>query len=206
MRALETLQPLEMTAPRGANALLQKDPRIVVIEHHRPPQNDWDEEREQECHDGRETKRGEEISKESLGLNSWVVNFNPFLPGALGCNTAVYYLGAMEQAKGAMYYMADYLVKSPTDLAALVSLALDAQKKISQFPSTTEDSGSSERATQRFFAKLLNSINGMQEISVQMAAAALLGCPGEIVSHVTEFVWIHAAVDFVLKKNCVGKR
>ncbi len=180
-------QPLENKTQQvliGADALLKREPRILVLEHHRPESVGRGE---------KEKESGEESGKE---INAWVVNFNRFLTAAAGCNTAVYFLGIQEQAKGAMYYMADYLVKSPTDLAAMLSLALSAQQKAIAYPSTAEDADAPERKTKLFLARLLNGLHSMQEVPAQMAAAALLGLPGEIVSHMTDFIWIDAAVQF----------
>ena len=136
VQSLETIQQWQTTEQRGAHSLAQKDPRIIVLEHHRPLldlEEDGKQRREEPNEESEAT--GNSSGRGSVGVNSWVVNFNCFLTGAVGCNTAVYYLGIMEQAKGAVYYMADYLVKSPSELATLLSLAVNTQKRISQFPS-----------------------------------------------------------------------
>jgi hypothetical protein len=87
------------------------------------------------------------IAKKLPCRNSNIVMFNPALTSLTGSNTAAYFLGMLEQARGAMFYLVKYLTKDKTELAACLVTLLDARKHISNYPSVAENTGTKSRTS-----------------------------------------------------------
>jgi hypothetical protein len=56
--------------------------------------------------------------------------FNPALTSLTGSNTAAYFLGMLEQTRGALFYLVKYLTKDKTELSASLVVLLDARKYV----------------------------------------------------------------------------
>jgi hypothetical protein len=103
------------------------------------------------------------IAKKLPCRNSSIVMFNPTLTSLTGSNTAAYFLGMLEQARGALFYLVKYLTKDKTELSASLVVLLDACKQVDQYPSVADDAGTAIRMTQHFLVRVLNSLSGMSE-------------------------------------------
>jgi len=111
------------------------------------------------------------------GADELVVPYSISFSAAAGCNTAIVPLGCSEQAKAVCYYVLSYITKDPTALEATRVLVFQAILHMVQHPSTAEDVGSGSRNTKHLLERMLNNMQGAQEVSSQMAATALLGKP-----------------------------
>ena len=111
------------------------------------------------------------------GADELVVPYSIPFSAAAGCNTAIVPLGCSEQAKAVCYYVLSYITKDPTALEATRVLVFQAILHMVQHPSTAEDVGSGSRNTKHLLERMLNNMQGAQEVSSQMAATALLGKP-----------------------------
>ena len=96
-----------------------------------------------------------------------------------------------------MYYLADYMVKSPLEIASYLSLAPTAHNHIRRFPSIADDTGTASRTEQYLFNRMINSINGSSAVSLQTASAALLGLPSTGCSHDNAFVVVWHVISYL---------
>jgi hypothetical protein len=114
------------------------------------------------------------IAKKLPCRNSNIVMFNPALTSLTGSNTAGYFLGMLEQARGALFYLVKYLTKDKTELSASLVVLLDARKHIDKYPSVADDTGTAIRTTQHFLIRVLNSLSGMSEYGAPQAASVVM--------------------------------
>ena len=111
------------------------------------------------------------------GTDELVVPYSTSFSAAGACNTAIVPLGCSEQAKAVCYYVLKYITKDPTALEATRVLVFQAILHMVHHPSTAGDVGSGSRNTKHLLERMLNNMQGAQEVSSQMAATALLGKP-----------------------------
>ena len=111
------------------------------------------------------------------GADELVVPYNTSFSAVGACNTAIVPLGCSEQAKAVCYYVLKYITKDPTALEATRVLIFQAILHMVHHPSAAEDVGSGSRNTKHLLERMLNNMQGAQEVSSQMAATALLGKP-----------------------------
>jgi hypothetical protein len=137
------------------------------------------------------------IAKKLPCRNSNIVMFNPTLTSFTGSNTAAYFLGMLEQARGALFYLVKYLTKDKTELSASLVVLLDARKHIDKYPSVADDAGTAIRTTQHFLVRVLNSLSGMSEYGAPQAASVVLECPCTWVSHEFTYVFPHEILDWL---------
>ena len=123
--------------------------------------------------------------------DAWVVQFNQLLMNFTGWNQAPLFLGGMEQAKAALFYLVKYMTKDNTALTAALSVLVEAERNVRVFPSVAEDSGTSKRTAQHFLTRVINSLSAKQELADSQAALLLLGQSNQFCSHGTAFmnVW-----------------
>jgi hypothetical protein len=140
---------------------------------------------------------GDDTSYEFYRKNRYVVPYSPPLSAVLGSNTAAYLLGSEEQAKGAEYYIMDYMTKNKTALANIVPLMHEALMHTKKYKSKAEDSNSIERKATHFLTTMNNKLSTMSEVSAVMASAALLGLKSSVCSHQFTYIYILPAIDFV---------
>jgi hypothetical protein len=126
--------------------------------------------------------------------NGMVVEFSPALSGCLGCNTAIYILGAVEQAKAAMFYLVKYLNKDTVQLRNCLSIIHNARKHIRAYPSVADDTGTTKRSAQHFLTRCVNQLSLLMEVSDTQAAAHVLGMKSMIVTDKFWFVFILPAI------------
>jgi len=133
--------------------------------------------------------------------NGTVVEFNIALSAVLGCNTAAYILGGVEQAKGALFYLVDYITKNPCSIDVMLSVAHDAKVHIRQNPSTADDTGTVERTARHFAQRIANNLCGMVEFSAQQAAACVLGMPSSMCTTAFSYCFVWPAMKYVADKG-----
>ena len=88
--------------------------------------------------------------------NGSLVEITRVLSGCSKSNTAPYMTGAGEQGKAAAMYSCKYMIKDKYELAASLSIFIDARKHIEKYPSVAEDTGSTIRTTIHFLERALN--------------------------------------------------
>ena len=131
------------------------------------------------------------------GRNGNVVEVIPLVSAALGCNTCSYPLGSMEQAKAAMYYIVEYMVKDPIQVAAAVVLIQKARIKAIRFRSVAEDRDTEIRQSMNFLMKTVNLFTGAKEVPATMAAMVLNGRSRFVSNHHHENLNVTGAVKYV---------
>jgi hypothetical protein len=131
------------------------------------------------------------ISRDLPCRNGNIVMFNPALSSLTGSNTAAYFLGMLEQSRGALFYLVKYLTKDKTELSASLVVLLDARKHIDKYPSVAENVGTQVRNTQHFLVRVLNSLSGMSEYGAPQAASVAMERPCTWVSHLFTYVYPH---------------
>jgi hypothetical protein len=123
--------------------------------------------------------------------NGSLVQHNKVSTSLTGSNTAMYFMGAVEQARQAMYYVVKYITKNKVPLEGCLSVLLDQRKKIDAYPSKAPDSGTDTRTGNHFLQCVLNSIAGSGEYGAAQAASIALGYPGSWCSHDFQHVFPH---------------
>ena len=97
--------------------------------------------------------------------NSSIVQITPLATALLGCHTNSVHLGAMEDAKNALFYVVKYLLKDKVELASSLGVVKYAMDKIQRFPSVAEDTHTDFRTGKHFLQVILNKLVGMKEIA-----------------------------------------
>jgi hypothetical protein len=64
-----------------------------------------------------------------LRRNEAVVSYNDIYTACLSCNTCIEFLGALEQAKSALFYLIDYINKNKVKLGHCLSIIREANEK-----------------------------------------------------------------------------
>ena len=121
-----------------------------------------------------------ELGREGMngdGRDELVVPYSLSFSASGGCNTAVVPLGSSEQAKAVCFYLLKYITKDPTALEVSRVVIHQAILHMAKHPPRAEDVGQDTRNAKHLLQRMLNSVQGAQEISAQMAATALLGEP-----------------------------
>ncbi|OSC97384.1 hypothetical protein PYCCODRAFT_1448041 [Trametes coccinea BRFM310] len=114
-------------------------------------------------------------------LNGLVNNYNPTILEAMRCNMDIQYIGSGEEAKAIIYYITDYITKSPLKAhVAYASLEL-AIKKLSA--SDDEASRDTLETTRRILQRTSFSILSNQELSAQQVASYLMDYGDHFTSH-----------------------
>ena len=135
-----------------------------------------------------------------LRRNEAVVSYNDIYTACLSCNTCIEFLGALEQAKSALFYLIDYINKNKVKLGHCLSIIREANEKRLAYPSQAEDKGTSFRDSKYLLNIIHNKLNGMIEIGDTQSAALLIGMPTQVNTHKTVFVFTQQAVAFVLDR------
>ena len=114
-----------------------------------------------------------------------------------GSNSAVYFLGSEEQAKGATYYLMEYMTKDATEMKNILSLVHEANIQSTKYKSQADDWDTDERKATKFLSCINNKLSAKSEMSAIMAAAGVLGMKSYICSHQFSYLYIRPAIDFV---------
>ena len=97
-----------------------------------------------------------------------------------GCHNAAFMLGSSEQAKGALFYIANYVAKSKVALEQCFTVLNQVTNHVKKHPSNADDSGTTRRTSMHVLQRTLNRLNLLMEVSDYQVAAALIGLPTEI--------------------------
>ena len=136
--------------------------------------------------------------------NSVVVSYSPLLTQCLCSNNAAYPLGSLEQAKAILFYLIKYITKDALKVTLALEMIRDARRKVKTYLSRAPDSGEDYRTGKHLLQKLVNTHNGMREVSDTQAALCLINMPAQFGSNRTTYVFIKQAVAHVkemLAKN-----
>ncbi len=132
--------------------------------------------------------------------NAYVVSYVPVLSAIGRCNTAPIFLWSASQSASASMYVIKYVTKSDSMLTQLLTVAAASKLYVNdpRNASVAPDAGTIEAQRRQLMNHLVNHLPGWAEVSVSVAAAAILGCPSEYLSHSYWFCFpmpaIHAAV------------
>lgn len=132
-----------------------------------------------------------------LRRNELLSPINQILSACLRCNTAAVFIGSLESAKSMSYYLVDYLTKDKFEMNQILSLIHYVRGKISRFPSTADNTGTSERTAQHFLSVMVNKFLAMDEVAPNQSASALLGFKTFESSHKIHYIFIESAMAFV---------
>jgi hypothetical protein len=114
----------------------------------------------------------------------------------LRCNSNAQILGAVEQARGSVFYVIKYITKDAIPLVHVVSLAAAARRHIDLYPSVAEDCDTEIRRAKYFVHRMTNSLTGLTEVSISQAAASLMGLKSMSTTTNTVFCFIKGAMRF----------
>ena len=136
------------------------------------------------------------INRHLENRNGLVVEYNRGMSAILGCNTDFSFLGSESAARCAACYVLKYITKNPAELDSTIALVYKARVDIKNHPSKAENSGSNIRTATHFLNAVLNRINGLEEVSAQMAAAAIIGMSFDSVTHDFQLTFVTAAIAY----------
>ncbi|KAI1796031.1 hypothetical protein LXA43DRAFT_880859, partial [Ganoderma leucocontextum] len=105
-------------------------------------------------------------------LDGLVNNYNPTVLEAMHCNMDIKFIGSGEDAKALIYYITDYVTKSP--LKAHVSYAA-LEQALKNFHASNQGEESKADVAKRLLRKCAFSLTSNQELSAPQVAAFLLG-------------------------------
>ena len=127
--------------------------------------------------------------------NGMVVEGHLVLWSAVGSNCNVSFLGGATQAHNGVFYVFKYITKNEYKHTASLALFHETLLRVREYPSRAANAGTVQRNAQYFVTVHANKIQGKEEISVAMAAAAILGYAGEIFSHHSQLVYTQSAME-----------
>jgi hypothetical protein len=138
-------------------------------------------------------------------FNRYVVEYNSTLTALIGSNTDAMLLGNMEQSKATMFYLAPYLQKDKFQVLQMLTIALESRRFIDTLsihtPSVAGEAGTTERYVQRWLARAMNSLDVAKEITLNQAAATLLGQNVEMNSDSYVMIGIWEAYNWSTQKR-----
>ena len=147
------------------------------------------------------TEQKETLNRALCKRNGMVVDINDAITACLGANTAMYLLGGAEQAKAALFYLLKYMTKDNAALSSCLSVIRDSCQYVRDHPSIAEDTGTIVRGGKHFLQRILNSLNGLAEISDTQAAASLLGMASSNCSEDFAYCFIKPAVQNIFSST-----
>ena len=130
--------------------------------------------------------RGESIIDQETGsvqlrcLDGLVNNFNMTMLEAVRCNMDIQFIGSGESAKAMIYYVTDYITKSP--LKSHVTYAA-LQQAVRKYEQVVDEYDDSTLKSKRLLQKCAYALISHQELSAQQVASYLLGYEDHFTSH-----------------------
>ncbi|KAI9059156.1 hypothetical protein FKP32DRAFT_1547099, partial [Trametes sanguinea] len=115
-------------------------------------------------------------------------NYNPTILEALRCNMDIQYIGSGDEAKAVIYYITDYITKSPLKAhVAYAALEMAVKKLADSSPSDSRDASMyAKRALQRTAFSILSN----QELTAQQVVSYLMDYEDHFASHkFTNLYW-----------------
>lgn len=113
-------------------------------------------------------------------LDGLVNNFNPTVLEAMRCNIDIKFIGSSEDTKALIFYITDYVTKSPLK-AHMSYVALEHAMK--SFHSTEDIGNKTAEIVKRLLCKCTFSLTSNQELSAPQVASYLLGHKDNYTSH-----------------------
>jgi hypothetical protein len=146
-----------------------------------------------------EEVRAQIITEASGCVNGVVTSFCELISAALGCNTAIYTLGAGANAKAAGCYLSKYASKRQHERKqTTLVIAYEAAKHLRANPSSASDSGTDVRSAKHLSQRILNAGT---EITATEAASINLHT-----GHVHRCAEVHSAVPTYIDAWGIYKR
>lgn len=113
-------------------------------------------------------------------LDRLVNNFNPTMIEAMRCNMDLKFIGSGDNAKALIFYITDYVTKSPLKAHVSYSALEHAMKKFHLVDDPADDIA---EVAKRLLRKCAFSLTSNQELSAQQVASYLLGHSDNYTSH-----------------------
>ena len=113
-------------------------------------------------------------------LDGLVNNFNPTVIEAMRCNMDLKFIGTGDDAKALIFYITDYVTKSPLKAHVSYSALEHAMKKFHSMENLGDDTAD---VAKRLLRKCAFSLTSNQELSGQQVASYLLGYTDNYTSH-----------------------
>jgi len=135
--------------------------------------------------------------------NAYISPFNPTLTAVCCCNTNVQYTGPPSQARGAMYYQANYMAKDPHKISSALACMLEAIEHVDRYESVAKDRGSIRRDFCWTIQRLVNNMTSRHEVSSQQAASTCLGYTSSFSSEAFWFTFPRSSEDFLNSQGFV---
>jgi len=126
---------------------------------------------------------------------------SPILAAAAGCSTNAQLLISREEAVQAIWYIIDYMTKERYDLTTLRPIVLAAIRHVNRFPSeaSDKDDPAARRRARQFLQRIVNSVGHYTQISIDMAAAHVLGEPAHSSTDPQAWVFWKSAIAYRMK-------
>ncbi|KAI1792867.1 hypothetical protein LXA43DRAFT_886761, partial [Ganoderma leucocontextum] len=105
-------------------------------------------------------------------LDGLVNNYNPTILEAMRCNMDIKFIGSGEDTKAVIYYVTDYITKSP--LKTYISYAA-LERAVKNFHASQSSDYDNATIAKRLLRKCAFSLTSNQELSAPQVAAYLLG-------------------------------
>ena len=101
----------------------------------------------------------------------------PILAKLSGCHSNLQLLGNLIQSKATLFYIAKYFAKNKLEVSMLLTTIAKARNYTLMHRSQANDRQKDpvKRRVQFWMERIINSLDGIQEISDTQAASALLG-------------------------------
>jgi hypothetical protein len=106
-------------------------------------------------------------------------------------------MGNTQQSKASLFYIVPYICKDKVALETCLHALKHAQEHIEEYPSTAQDSGTSQRTTQHLFTRVLNQIYSHVEVSDTQVALSLLNMGSEVTSNTYTYFGCDNSVNFL---------
>lgn len=128
--------------------------------------------------------------------NMLLSDSNPVLAAAAGCSTNVQLLVSREEAVQAIWYIIEYMTKERYDLTTLEPIVLAALRHVRKYPSTAPDAlnPTAHRPGRQFLQRIVNAIGSYTQLSLDMAAAHVMGEPAHSSTDPPSWVFWKAAI------------
>ncbi|KAI9067800.1 hypothetical protein FKP32DRAFT_1546038, partial [Trametes sanguinea] len=115
-------------------------------------------------------------------INGMVNNYNPTMLEALRCNMDISHIGSGEEAKAVIYYVTDYITKSPLK-AHIAYASLETAIKKVEADTQTMPANDSQLRAKKMLQKSAFALISNQELSAQQVSSYLMDYEDHFTSH-----------------------
>lgn len=134
---------------------------------------------------------------EFRALNGMINNYCMEILEALRCNMDIKFIGSGASAKAILYYITDYITKSPLKADVAYTALRSAIAKLEQYEAHSSEALSEVDRALKLLVKCANAIISKQELSGQQVAAYLSGFGDHYTSHSFRTLFWPAFVSYV---------